>query len=150
VTVLDELVRLLTHPEYALWRDPNPERSRVPAIGHALQCATRAERAGQGPHHVVMALVHDAARPLNEVWHGEVIAEIMRDRIDPDCYEALRHHGAFQADIIRGTDVTERWREERWYPTARALAGWDAASFDPRYETPPLEYFLPALRAVLA
>jgi predicted HD phosphohydrolase len=92
-----ELVRLLTEPEYADWRDPNAGRDRVTALDHARQAATRAERAGADDDQIVMTLVHDAARPLSDVYHGAVIAEIMREHLRADCYHALVHHGTFQA-----------------------------------------------------
>jgi predicted HD phosphohydrolase len=145
-----ELVRLLTEPEYADWRDPNDGRNRVTALDHARQAATRAERAGAGDDEIAMALVHDAARPLSDVFHGAVIAEIMRDHLRADCYHALVHHGTFQGDIVHLTTRAERWREEFWYPTAKRLATWDAASFDPRYRAESIDHFLPMLSAVMA
>ena len=131
------------------WRDPNPKRARVSAREHALQCASRALRASASDEEVVIALLHDVARPLSDVNHGEVIAYLLAPRLSSDAFEALFRHGTFQTDIIHGGRSTDQWRSRTWYPMARRLASWDAASFDPDYPTLPLAVFLPALDAVL-
>lgn len=148
MNVLDSVASLLgTEPA---WRDPNPERSHVTAIEHALQAATRAERAGAPDAEVVMALIHDAARPIAEVYHGEVIAYVTRDRVPYDVFQALFHHGEFQSDLLHGTYKTYVWRGFEWYTTAQRLATWDAASFDPSYDSLPLAHFRPVLERVLS
>src|SRR3954468_17099567 len=148
MNVLDSVASLLgTEPT---WRDPNPERSHVTAIEHALQAATRAQHAQAPDVEVVMALVHDAARPIAEVYHGEVIAFIVRDRVPYDVFMALFHHGVFQADLIHGTYKSDLWRNFEWYATARRLAQWDWASFDASYDSLPLAHFRPVLERVLS
>lgn len=154
------LVGLLTTD--SRWRDPNPGRDRVTAIEHALQTAARAERHDPADAEgITVALLHDAARPLSEARHGEVMAEILRDRIGDEWYQALYHHGCFQHALLRGRVLVECisspgwgepvWHQESdsWYGHAQRLAAWDAASFDPTYVTPPLEDFLPWMREVL-
>ena len=151
MSAYDEVVRWLTLPEYAEWRDPNPERSKVTSIEHALQTAMLARHAGGTVDEVLCALVHDAARPLNDVFHGEVIAEVMRGRLDENLVEALHHHGAFQHDIIHGTHEAERlYRKAPWYRHALRLAVWDAHAFDPTARTEPIEAYLPLLKNLLA
>lgn len=148
MSAYDEMVRLLlTDP---LWRDPNPSRRRVTALVHATQAATRAELAGADDDLVVAALIHDAARPLSDVWHGEVVAYMTRGKLRDGLFEALFWHGRFQTDYLHGSDDTERFREESWYSDAVRLAGYDAASFDPDYATLPLDHFLPRLQNVMA
>jgi predicted HD phosphohydrolase len=146
-TPVGVLVQLMV--SHAGWIDPNEDRGRVNAIQHASQAATRALRAGASDDEIVMALVHDAARPLSDVYHGEVVAEIMRDKLPDDLCEALRHHGDFQADLIHGSDTATRWQNESWYRAARRLASWDSQSFDPDYDAFPFSYFLPRLVAVM-
>ncbi len=144
-----EVFSLLATPEYATWRDPNPERARVDALDHALQCATRAERADADDELVIAALLHDAARPLNDIYHGEVIAEMLRGRVRDEVYRALYHHGLFQSDLIHGTRQARLlYGRHGWFETAQRLAGWDAASFDPNYESFPLDHFHERLRAI--
>lgn len=147
-SAFDELLRLLI--VHGQWRDPNPSRALVTAEEHALQAATRAERGGYDDQHIVAALIHDAGRPLNDAWHGAVIAEIMRGRLDEHWYPVLRNHGVFQSDLMHGRSVADKWREEPWFGAAQRLAAWDAASFDPGYDSLPLEHFLPKLAVVMA
>lgn len=130
------------------WRDPNPGRDQVTAMQHALQCATRAERHDRSDAQmIVAALLHDAARPLSDVRHGEVIAEALADRVRLHVTQALRHHGAYQSAWIHGGPTG--FEDEPWHPVAVRLAAWDSASFDPRFPTYPLEHFVPFMHAVL-
>jgi predicted HD phosphohydrolase len=144
-----ELVHLLL--DYGDWVDPNPSRSKVDALTHATQAATRAERANYDDQFTLACLVHDAARPLSDVHHGEVIAEIMRSKVDRKIYWALRAHGMFQADLIHGQK--QAWMlygDMDWYQTAYGLAGIDAVSFDPDYDNFEIDHFLPRLEALFA
>lgn len=145
-----EVIRLLTHPPHAAWVDPNPSRSKVTALEHALQAATRAARSKQDREFVVACLLHDVARPLSDVHHGEVIAEILKGRVRDSLYFSLRHYGAFQADMFHGTDFAKRFDDTPWYPEAERLAAIDAASFDPEYPSEPLERFVPLVVKVLS
>lgn len=131
------------------WADSNTDRSHVTGLGHALRVATLAEQAGADPEAVTVALLHDAAKPLSSAHHGEVIAEILRDRVHWCWCAALRFHGLFQADLIHGTTRTVEFADEPWFGHASTLAGWDAAGFDPDMGPYPLEHFLHTLAAVL-
>lgn len=124
------------------WRDPNEARSHVSPMQHALQCATKAFNHNAKDHEMVTAaLLHDAARPLSDVRHGQVIAEALRDRVRRPVYEALYDHGVYQEALLhedrRLNPAIEGHRE------SLLLASWDAASFDPDYVTDPLEFFIP-------
>jgi len=88
--------------ESAAYRDPNQGRRHITGQLHALRVggilhALHGDEAG------LVGLVHDLARPLNDVHHGEVIAEIVRDRVSEAAYLTLRHHGEFQSAVIHGT-----------------------------------------------
>lgn len=143
-----ELLRLLV--DHADWRDPNPERHRVTALQHATQAATRAERAGADDEAVIAALVHDAARPLSDIRHGEIIALVMTGKLRNDLCSALWHHGLFQSDLIHGTRTAEAFAGSPWYADGQRLAVWDSRSFDPAYQSEPLEHFLPRLEEVMS
>ncbi len=132
------------------WRDPNPGRDRVTGLQHALQAATRAEAEGADRDAVVVALLHDAGRPLNDEFHGHVIADIMLGRLPWEWTSALRHHGAFQADLLHGTKVAQGFNGMSWFDNAERLARWDAASFSPDYPHEPLQHFEPLVKEVFA
>lgn len=145
-TAAQALTYLLTHPPYAQWRDPNPDRAKVTALEHATQAATRAERGGYPPNMVLACLLHDAARPLSAMWHGQVMAQILTGVVRPGLVDAIRHHGDFQFDLLFGTTRTHQWLTEPWYHDARDLAAIDAASFDPLYPALPFTHFESLLR----
>jgi predicted HD phosphohydrolase len=121
---------------------------------HALQTATRAVRAGADDEVVVAALFHDAAKSVDPVRHGQVIAGMLSPHVRPEVACALLIHQDYTAthlDNGRG-----RWR--RWLHlgrrghrlAAKFVDEWDGPSRDPRYPTEPLAAFLPALDRVLA
>lgn len=118
----------------------------ISQLGHCLQVATRAVRAGAGEELTLAALLHDVAKPLSLVNHPRVGAEILRPYVAADTFAMLLHHGEFLADVTHGTAGREQYHREPWYGDAVRFAGWDAASFDASYDALPLEYFLPALR----
>lgn len=122
-------------------RDPNPARAQVTGLDHAVQTATRAEQAGADFELVVCALLHDAARPLSDVFHGPVIAAILTGKVSPVRRDMLTRHGVFQHDLIHGTDLATQFATADWYPDGVSLAAWDAASFDPGFRSRPLAYF---------
>lgn len=126
-----------------------PGRAAVNGLDHSLQAATRAEEQGMQPAEIVMALVHDAARPLNDVYHGETIAEIMRGHLPEACIQALRFHDGFQSDLLHDTS-TMLWRygSEPWYQLAVRLAELDAMSFMTHYKAKPFFHFLPMLEEI--
>jgi hypothetical protein len=131
------------------WRDPNPERSHVTAKEHALLCATKALRHDPNDHEMITAaLLHDAARPLTDVYHGEAIAWILKDRVRPEVFTALLHHGELQDALLKGTALvsmsTMGLPKEAW-----ALASWDFNSFDPNEHMEGVVTFIPHLVAVL-
>lgn len=120
------LVALLR--ESATYRDPNPGRDHITGQLHALRCGGILQVL-HGDEAGFVGLVHDLARPLNDVRHGEVIAEIVRDRVSETAYAVLRDHGAVQAAAVRGLPVVGGWLEE-------ALCAAELRSFDVDYAGP--------------
>lgn len=69
----------------------------VSELTHALQVATRAERAGADEHVVLAALLHDIGKVFGDANHAEVSAEVLAPHVRSDVVEVVRHHGAFTA-----------------------------------------------------
>jgi predicted HD phosphohydrolase len=126
----------------------------VDQLDHALQTATRAERADADDEVVVAALMHDVGKIFGDDNHDAVSAEILRPYVRDDVYRVVCHHQDFTARYIApilGGDPQrrERWRSEPWFELARRFSDdWDQLSFDPEYATEPLEYFEPIVRRV--
>jgi predicted HD phosphohydrolase len=123
---------------------------------HALQTATRALRDGAEEEMVVAALLHDVGDALAPYNHGEFAASILRPYVSERTWWIVKHHGIFQAYYYAhhtGGDrnARDRYRDHPCYAaTVEFCHRWDHASFDPEYDTLPLEHFEPLLKRVFA
>lgn len=120
---LAEVTRLLNLA--ADYHDPNLGRDHITGLEHALRVAYLCETTSD--ELAFVGLVHDLARPLNDVHHGEVIAEIVRDRVSTGAYHVLRTHGEHQAAIMHGTRPP--LGSAHWSSMARKLAAAEVKSF---------------------
>lgn len=155
----DEAAAIAAFPEQVLdWlREMDiPSPYPVTRLGHSLQAATRAHRAGEDEEMIVATLLHDIGDVLGPANHSEVAAAILRPYVSERVYWIVKHHGLFQGfyyNIHFADDPNERdrFRDHEWYEdTVRFCADYDQASFDPEYDSEPLEFFEPMLRRVLA
>jgi predicted HD phosphohydrolase len=122
---------------------------------HSLQTASRALRDGADEETVVCALLHDIGDDLSPANHADIAAAILEPFIDPLNTWMIRHHELFQGYHYRhffGQDrqAREQYREHPAYArTVRFCDQWDQTSFDPDYDTLPLETFLPMVENIL-
>jgi predicted HD phosphohydrolase len=123
---------------------------------HSLQTASRAYRDGRDEEFVVGALLHDVGDMLASENHSEYAASILKPYVRPHTYWMIRQHGLFQGyyyfhhfGIDR--DAREKFRGHPAYQLCRDFCDkYDQASFDPDYETMPLEAFAPMVRRLFA
>ncbi|MDQ3897987.1 MAG: HD domain-containing protein [Actinomycetota bacterium] len=121
----------------------------ISELDHALQVATRAERAVAGEELVVAALLHDIGKVFGDAGHGAIAAAVLEPHVRPDVVAAIRHHAAFTARHWRSVapgeaDPRDRFAGEGWYRLACQFADeWDMQSFDPCYDSRPLDHFAP-------
>src|SRR6185503_1820396 len=80
-----------------------------------------------------VALVHDLARPLSDIYHGEVMAEIVRDMVWHNRYKVLQRHGDYQANVMYGHELD---RSVPWDSDASKLCAWEFASFSKSWSYP--------------
>jgi predicted HD phosphohydrolase len=124
----------------------------ISELEHALQTATRAERASADDELVLAALCHDIGKVFGDVGHGAVSAELLTPHVRSEVVSVVRHDGDFAArhwdPCLEGTsDPRLRHRDERWYPLAELFVDeWDMKSFDPLYGREDLEHFAPLVR----
>ncbi len=124
---------------------------RVDRYEHSLQCATRARREGARTDLVLAALLHDIGDDICPDNHAEVAATILKPILDDEAVWVIKHHGVFQAyhygeSLGVPTDGRERYRDSPYFDScAHFCAAWDQESFDPNYDTEPLEVFMPML-----
>jgi predicted HD phosphohydrolase len=128
----------------------------VHQLEHGLQTATRALRAGASEEMVVAALCHDIGKVVSILNHAAISAEILRPYVQAETYEVIRTHQQFQGryyNAVFGKDPDERryYADEPWYELAcRFSDEWDQTSFDPAYDSLPLEYFEPMIDRLFA
>ena len=128
----------------------------VDQLEHALQTATRAERAGADDEVVVASLCHDLGKGISVMNHPAIAAAILKPYVRDDVYQMIRAHQDFQGKHYYehfGADPNARdqYVGEPWFDlTAQFADEWDQVAFDPDYESLPLEHFEARLRAVFA
>ena len=127
----------------------------VDRLEHSLQTATRAHQAGQDEEYVVCALVHDIGDMLLPASHAELGAAILKPYISERNFWMMEKHGIFQGYYFfhhLGLDRDMR-DEYRGHPdfeyTAQFCHLYDQNSFDPAFQSMPLEAFVPMMRRVM-
>ena len=126
---------------------------------HCLQTATRAERDGADAEVVVASLCHDIGKAISVPNHPAIAAEILKPYVRPAVYDMIRVHQDFQGKHYYhhfggDPDAREKHREalegETFELAQKFADDWDQTSFDPDYDTLPLEHFEPVVREVFA
>jgi predicted HD phosphohydrolase len=129
---------------------------QVSRLGHSLQSATRAQRAGESEEMIVAALVHDIGDDLAPHSHGELAAAVLRPFVSDKTYWIIKHHGLFQmyyyAHHLGGDrNARDRFADHPYYQaTVDFCSNYDQNCFDPVYDNLPLEHFEPMLRRVFS
>src|SRR5690606_28345384 len=128
----------------------------IDRLQHSLQTATRAHRDGRDEEYVICALLHDIGDTLGSYNHPDIAAAILKPFVSPENHWMVEKHGVFQGYYYfhhLGMDrhLREQFKDHPLYQrTAEFCAKYDAAAFDPDYDTLPLEFFEPMLRRVFA
>jgi predicted HD phosphohydrolase len=128
----------------------------VDRLTHSLQTATRAQQDGQDDEYVVCALLHDIGDTLASTNHSDLAATILEPFVSDKNHWIVKHHGIFQGyyffhhfDLDR--NARDRFRDHEWFRDCAAFCEkYDQNSFDPEYETLPLEAFEAAVHKVFA
>lgn len=129
---------------------------QVTRLGHSLQSATRAWRDGADVDWVVSTLLHDIGDIYAPQNHDEYAATILKPFVREQCTWVVEKHGDFQlvyyGDHV-GADPNKRdaYKGHVYFDDCVDFcARWDQASFDPAYDTLPVEFFAPMVREVFA
>ncbi len=129
---------------------------KITRLGHSLQSATRAWRAGADVDWVVSTLLHDIGDIYAPYNHDEYAAAILRPFVREQCAWVVEKHGDFQL-IYYGEHVganprkREAYRDSPYFDDcAEFCEAWDQSSFDPDYPTKPLAFFAPLVKQVFA
>ncbi|MEM7194329.1 MAG: HD domain-containing protein [Pseudomonadota bacterium] len=143
--VLDELNRA---------GDATLEGYKITRLEHGLQSGTRALRDGVDIDWVVGALLHDVGDGLAPQNHDRMSAEVIRPFVRWEVSWTIEHHGIFQT-VYYGhhygwdRNARDRYRDHPLFDTVATFCErWDQSSFDPNYQSEPLETFEPMVREV--
>ncbi|MEO1104412.1 MAG: inositol oxygenase family protein [Pseudomonadota bacterium] len=129
---------------------------RVSRLEHCLQCASRAARDGADTDWIVTALLHDVGDLYAPYNHDEFAAALMRPYVREQCTWVVAHHGLFQrfyyAHHFGGDrEVRRRHKDNPYYDDCVTFCErWDQVSFDPDYQSLPLEHFRPMVEEVFS
>lgn len=129
---------------------------RISRYEHSLQSASRAWRDGADVDWVVAALFHDIGDLYAPYNHDEYAASVLRPYLREQCTWVVAHHGIFQryyyAHHFGGDrDVRRRYKDSPYYEDGIAFCErWDQVSFDPAYESLPVESFRPMVQEVFS
>lgn len=129
---------------------------QITRLGHSLQSATRAWRDGADIDWVVSALLHDIGDIFAPYNHDEYAAAILKPFVREQCTWVVEKHGDFQM-IYYGEYVGANPHKRDAYSghpffddCATFCERWDQSSFDPDYDTLPLEFFREMVERVFA
>jgi len=128
----------------------------VDRLTHSLQTASRAHRDGRDEEYVVCALVHDIGDTLASLNHSELAAVVVQPFVSEENHWIVKHHGIFQGYYFfhhLGVDrnMRDRYRDHpHWKACADFCGSYDQNSFDPRYDTLPIDFFEPMVRRVFS
>ena len=136
--------------------DSSVDGYQVTRLEHSLQSATRAEKDGADEEMVVATLIHDIGDNLAPHNHSQLVASVLRPYVSEKIYWIMLHHGIFQEyyyahHIGRDRNARDKFKDHPYYQDAVDFCEkWDQKSFDPDYESYPLEYFEPKVRKLFS
>ncbi|WP_299619881.1 HD domain-containing protein [uncultured Tateyamaria sp.] len=129
---------------------------QVTRLGHSTQSATRAWRDGADTDWVVATLLHDIGDIFAPYNHDEYAASILKPFVREQCTWVVEKHGDFQM-IYYGEHVGADPHKRDAYAghpyfddCATFCERWDQSSFDPDYDSLPIDFFRPMVHEVFA
>ena len=129
---------------------------KITRLGHSLQSATHAWRDGADIDWVVCTLLHDIGDIYAPYNHDEYAAAILRPFVREQCSWCVQTHGDFQmvyyGHLVGGNpNKRDQFAGQLYFDDcAMFCERWDQSSFDPEYDSLPIEFFAPLVRQVFS
>ncbi len=129
---------------------------QVTRLTHSTQSATRAWRDGADIDWIVCALLHDIGDIYAPYNHDEYSAAIIKPFVREQCHWVVKKHGTFQllySGLYIGVNPHKRdiYKDHLYFDDCIAFCErWDQASFDPTYDSKPLDFFVDMVSEVFA
>ena len=132
------------------------EGYQVSRLEHSLQTATRALNDKADDEMIVAALLHDIGDEFAPLNHSEYAAAVLRPYVTEKIHWIVEKHGIFQLyyyahHLGSNKNEKEKYKGHKYYqPTIDFCEKWDQKSFDPNYDTLPLEKFEPYVKKIFS
>ena len=132
------------------------EGYQVSRLEHSLQSATRAYNNHESEEMVVAALLHDIGDELAPMNHSEYAASILKPYVSEKTHWIVEKHGEFQAyyyahHLGGNRNKRDKYKGHKYFDACvNFCEKYDQCSFDPNYESYPLERFEPMVRRIFA
>ena len=132
------------------------EGYKITRLEHSLQSATRALNDGADEEMIVAALLHDIGDELAPLNHSEYAASVLKPYVSEKTHWIIEKHGEFQMyyyahHLGKNQNQRDKYKDHKYYQDAvHFCEKWDQASFDPNYESKPLEFFAPMVKKIFA
>ena len=132
------------------------EGYQISRLEHSLQSATRAYKNGENEEMVVATLLHDIGDELAPMNHSEYAASILKPYVSEKTHWIIEKHGIFQMYYYAhhlGGDRNKRdqYKDHKYYQdTIDFCEKYDQNSFDPNYDSLPLEFFKPIIKKIFS
>lgn len=129
---------------------------QITRLGHSVQSATRAYRDGADIDWIVSALLHDIGDIFAPYNHDEYAATILKPFVREQCTWVVEKHGDFQmiyyGDHVGGNpNKRDAYKDHPYFEDCVEFCErWDQSSFDPTYDSKPIEFFADMVREVFA
>ena len=136
--------------------DNSVDGYQVTRLEHSLQSATRAEKDGADEEMIVATLLHDIGDSLAPYNHSQLIAAVLRPYVSEKVHWIMLHHGLFQEyyyahHLGKDRNSRDKFNDHPYYQDAIDFCEkWDQKSFDPNYESFPLDHFEPMVRRLFS
>ena len=132
------------------------EGYQVSRLEHSLQSATRAYKNNESEEMVVAALLHDIGDELAPMNHSEYAAAILKPYVSERTHWIIEKHGEFQmfyyAHHLGGNkNKRDKYKGHKYYQdTVNFCEKYDQNSFDPNFNSYPLEFFKPMVEKIFS
>ena len=132
------------------------EGYQVSRLEHSLQSATRAVKNNESEEMIVATLLHDIGDEFAPMNHSEYAASILKPYVSKKTHWIIEKHGEFQtyyyAHHLGGDrNLREKYKDHEFYQaTIDFCENYDQNSFDPNYNSLPLEYFAPMVKRIFS
>ena len=122
---------------------------KISRLEHSLQTASRALRDKASEEMIVAALLHDIGDEIAPLNHSELAASVLKPFVSEKTRWIIEQHGLFQTYYYnhhygKDRNLRKEFQGHEFYEdTINFCHNWDQSSFNPNYDTIPLDDFIP-------